>query len=216
MNSLDKLREILPWELKSSLESLDLERFLDYWRHAYGEIFEVIETSDAAIRRAYQREAMALPPAKRNKDRSEGGRDAAIWFSILDFLEQNPDQHVYFVTDNTSDFGDGTTYPYPMNEDIRGLENRLTRLDNFAQVVSKFTQEVSGKDAETAAAKLLASPSVRNGVAEAASGLSTLSGYTGLGDGDAVLVRPWTSRPGVTSYVFRAGNRLRVLCSSKR
>ncbi|MCI3277023.1 PIN domain-containing protein [Streptomyces cylindrosporus] len=185
VNSLDKLREILPWELKSSLESLDLERFLDYWRQAYGEIFEVIETSDAAIRRAYQREAMALPPAKRNKDRSEGGRDAAIWFSILDFLEQNPDQHAYFVTDNTSDFGDGTTYPYPMNEDIRGLENRLTRLKDFAQVVSQFTQEVSGKDAEAAAAKLLASPSVRNGVAEAASGLSTLTGYTGLGDADA-------------------------------
>ncbi|WP_432197683.1 PIN domain-containing protein [Streptomyces sp. bgisy027] len=185
LKSLEKLREILPWELKSSLEPVDLERLLDHWREAYGEIFEVIETSDTALRRAYQREAMALPPAKRSKDHSEGGRDAAIWFSILEFLEQNPDQHVYFVTNNTSDFGDGTAYRYPMNEDVRGLEDRLTLLKDFAQVVSEFTQEVSGKDAEDAAAQLLASPSVRNGVAEAARGLSTLTGYTGLDDGDA-------------------------------
>ncbi|MFZ3555881.1 PIN domain-containing protein [Streptomyces sp. BH055] len=185
LNSLDKLREVLPWELKSSVEALDLERMLDHWREVYGEIFEVIETSDAALRRAYQREAMALPPTKRSKDHSEGGRDAAIWFSILEFLERNPDQHVHFVTNNTSDFGDGTTYPYPMNEDVRDLDRRLTRLKDFAQVVSEFTQEVSGKDAEEAAAKLLASASVRNGVAEAARGMSTLTGYTGLGDGGA-------------------------------
>ncbi|WP_158102492.1 hypothetical protein [Streptomyces africanus] len=44
---------------------MDLERLLDYRRDAYREIFEVIETSDAAIRKGFQREAMALPPAKR-------------------------------------------------------------------------------------------------------------------------------------------------------
>ncbi|MGW5590971.1 PIN domain-containing protein [Streptomyces sp. NPDC003857] len=184
LNSLEKLQAVLPWELKSSLEPLDLERFLNHWREAYSEIFEVIETSEASLRRAYQREAMALPPAKRAKDHSEGGRDAAIWFSILEFLEQNPDQHVHFVTNNTNDFGDGTTYRYPMNDDVRGLEDRLTMLKDFAQVVSEFTEEVSGKEAEDAAAQLLASPSVRNGVAEAARALSTLTGYMGLGDGD--------------------------------
>ncbi|MGR3935314.1 PIN domain-containing protein [Streptomyces sp. BRA346] len=182
--ALATLRDLVPWELESSLESLDMERFLDYWRGVYEEIFEVIETSDAALRKGYQREAQALPPAKRSRDLSVGGRDVAIWFSILEFLEQNPEEHVYFVTNNTSDFGNGSSWPYPMNEDIRGLEDRLTLLTDFEQVVAQFTTEVSGKDAEDAAAELLASPSVRDGVAEAARGLSTPTGYAGLGDGD--------------------------------
>ncbi len=186
LNTLEKLRDILPWEPESSLEPLDLERFLDHWRKVYGEIFEVIETSDGAIRRAFQREAMALLPAKRGKDHSEGGRDAAIWFSVLEYLEQNPDQHVHFVTNNSKDFSDGTSYPYPLNEDIRGLEHRLTLLQDFDQVVSQFTEAVSGTDAEVAALELLKSPSVREGVAQAAAGLSTLTGFAGLGDGTVV------------------------------
>ncbi|MEV0912488.1 hypothetical protein [Streptomyces hokutonensis] len=32
LNTLEKLRDILPWELESSLEPLDLERYLDHWR----------------------------------------------------------------------------------------------------------------------------------------------------------------------------------------
>lgn len=181
LNTLAKLDAYLPWKPESSLEPLNLERLLDHWRDAYREIFEVIETSDAAIRRAFQREAMALPPTKRAKDHSEGGRDAAIWFSVLEFLEQNPDEHVWFVTDNSDDFGDGATYKYPMDEDIRGLEDRLHRLENFDQVVSRFTTEVSGADAEAAAAELLKSVAVRDRVAQTAMDLSSLTGF----------MRPW-------------------------
>ncbi|MFD4955205.1 hypothetical protein [Streptomyces sp. NPDC058451] len=142
---------------------------------------------------------MALPPAKPVKDHAEGGRDAAIWFSILDFLKQNPDEHVYFVTNNTKDFGDGSSYKYPMDEDVRGLEDRLTMLRDFAQVVSEFTTEVSGEEAEEAAAQVLASSAVRDGVAEAALGrLSTLTGYDGLGeDGAAERWFAWSGTPDV-------------------
>ncbi|MEV7068847.1 PIN domain-containing protein [Streptomyces collinus] len=198
LNSLAKLRDYLPWEPESSLEPLDLERLLDHWRDAYREIFEVIETSDAAIRRAFQREAMALPPAKRVKDHSEGGRDAAIWFSVLEFLEQNPDEQVWFVTNNSDDFGHGSAYRYPMNEDIRGLENRLTLLKDFDQVVSHFTKEVSGADAEAAAAELLKSASVRDRVAQTAMDLSSLTGFVGLGDGEtAEEWYAWLAQPEV-------------------
>ncbi|WUS95166.1 hypothetical protein OHA46_00040 [Streptomyces sp. NBC_00708] len=193
----------LPWEVKSSLEPLDLERLLEHWRGAYGEIFEVIETSGAVLRRAYQREAMALPPAKEVRDHAEGGHDAAIWFSILDFLKQNPDEHVYFLINNTKDFGDGSSYKYPMSEDIRGLEDRLTMLKDFAQVVSEFTTEVSGKVAEDAAAQLLAWSGVRDGIAESARGLSTLTGYDGLGDDGASRNWPRT-RSTVTSSRSRS------------
>jgi hypothetical protein len=198
LNSLAKLREFLPWEPESSLEPLDLERLLDHWRDAYGEIFEVVPTSDAAIRRGFQREAMALPPAKRAKDRSEGGRDAAIWFSVLEFLEQNPNEQVWFVTNNSSDFGDGSVYRYPMNEDVRGLEDRLTLLKDFDQVVSHFTKEVSGADAEAAAAELLKSAAVLDRVAQTAMDLSSLTGFVGLGDGEtAEEWYAWLAQPEV-------------------
>jgi hypothetical protein len=199
LNTLEKLRDVLPWEPENSLEPLDLERFLDHWRKVYGEIFEVIETSDGVIRRAFQREAMALPPTKRGKDHSEGGRDAAIWFSVLDFLEQNPDQHVHFVTNNSKDFTDGTGYPYPMNEDIRGMEHRLTLLQDFDQVVSQFTKEVSGTDAEAAAGELLRSLPVRERVSQTAvEVLSSPTGFAGLGAADAAVEwREWLASPEV-------------------
>ncbi|MFD3315807.1 PIN domain-containing protein [Streptomyces sp. NPDC058656] len=197
VNTIAKLRDILPWDLESSLETLDLERFLDHWRTIYSEIFEVIETSGEVARKALAREAMAIPPAKRAKDHSEGARDVAIWFSILEFLEQNPDEEVCFVTANTSDFGDGTTYPYPMNEDVRGLEKRLTRLTDFNEVVSRFTKEVSGKDAEDAARQLLKSKAVRERVAQTAvEALSSPAGFAGLGAADeAVEWREWLASP---------------------
>ncbi|MFD7555497.1 PIN domain-containing protein [Streptomyces sp. NPDC059835] len=198
LNSLAKLRAFLPWDPESSLEPLELERLLGHWRDAYSEIFEVIPTSDAAIRRGFQREAIALPPAKRVKDRSEGGRDAAIWFSVLEFLEQNPDEQVWFVTDNSSDFGDGSAYRYPMNEDVRGLEDRITLLKDFDQVVSHFTKEVSGADAEAAAVELLRSTSVRDRVAQTAMDLSSLTGFVGLGDGETTAEwYAWLAQPEV-------------------
>ncbi|MCX5115399.1 PIN domain-containing protein [Streptomyces sp. NBC_00378] len=199
VSTLERLRNVLPWELESSLEPLDLERFLDHWRGLYGEIFEVIETSGEVARKALAREAMALPPAKRAKDHSEGARDVAIWFSILEFLKKNPAESVCFVTNNTSDFGDGTVFPYPMNEDVRGLEDRLTRLTDFDQVVSQFTKEVSGKDAEVAAGELLKSLSVRGRVAQTAvEVLSSPTGFVGLGSTDAAVEwHEWLASPEV-------------------
>ncbi|MGW7177881.1 PIN domain-containing protein [Streptomyces xanthophaeus] len=197
VNTLAKLREALPWELKSSLEPLDLNRLVAHWRSAYEEIFEVIDISGDAARKALAREAMALPPAKATTDRSEGGRDAAVWFSIREYLEENPDEEVCFVTNNTKDFGDGATYPYPMNEDVRGLEGRLTRLTDFDAVVSKFAKEVSGRDAEAAAEELLRSLSVRDRVSRTAvEVLSSPVGFVGLDTAQAsVQWRQWLTSP---------------------
>lgn len=194
---LRKLQAELPWELQSSLEPLDLERLLNHWRGVYGKIFEVIETSGDVALRALAREAMALPPAKRAKDHSEGARDVAIWFSILEFLKANPDQHVCFVTDNSTDFGDGTLYPYPMDEDIQGMEDRLTRLADFNEVIARFTKDVSGQDAEAAADRLLRSMAIRSQVAETAVEiLSSATGFVGLGGVDGtVRWQAWVAAP---------------------
>ncbi|WP_158715204.1 PIN domain-containing protein [Kitasatospora phosalacinea] len=181
VKALEKLDAAVPWAVQSSLEPLDLERLLDHWRDAYGKIFEVIETSGDVARKALAREAMALPPAKRADDHSEGARDVAIWFSVLEFLRTNPQARVCLVTNNHTDFGDGTSYPYPMNEDVRGLEDRLSRLKGFTEVVSTFTTPVAGDDAVVAARALLESPPVRSRVAQSAEELlSAPLGFTGL------------------------------------
>ena len=197
VNVLNKLREVLPWALESSLEPLDLERFLGHWRDTYRDIFEVIDTSGDAACRALAREAMALPPAKRDKNQSAGARDAAIWFSILEFLRQNPQEQVCFVTANTNDFGDGSAYNYPMNEDVRGLEDRLTRLTDFGMVVSHFTTEVSGRDAETAADDLLKSSPIQSRLVQAAvEYLRSPIGFAGTDAfGNAVQWRSWMTLP---------------------
>ncbi|MFB8415298.1 PIN domain-containing protein [Streptomyces albidoflavus] len=198
VNTLAKLREVLPWELQSTLEPLDVERLMDHWRELYGEIFEVIETSGEVARRALAREALALPPAKRAKDHSEGARDVAIWFSILEFLEKNPEEQVCFVTNNTKDFGDGDTYPYPMNQDVAKLQNRLTRLSNFDDVVSTFTKTVSGKEAEETADQLLRSLPVRSRVAQTAvEVLASTTGFAGLGSTGSVEWHGWLASPEV-------------------
>lgn len=205
---VEKLQEVLPWELDSYLEPIDLERLLNHWRSAYKEIFEVIDTSGDSALKALAREAMALPPAKRSKDRSEGARDVAIWFSILEFLRENPEEHIYFVTDNTSDFGDGLTYKYPMNDDLRGLEDRLTRLANFDEVISRFTKEVSGGDAKIAAESLLSSAPIQSQLAQAAVEiLGSPAGFLGIDDnGTEVQWSKWVTSPemellGVTDAV---------------
>ncbi|WP_328380776.1 PIN domain-containing protein (plasmid) [Streptomyces sp. NBC_00440] len=201
LNALEKLRRAVPWELESTLEPIGVERFLDHWRSAYADVFEVIQTSGEVALKALAREAMALPPAKRSvdDDHSEGARDVAIWFSILEFLESNPDEHVYFVTNNTKDFGDGTVYKYPMNEDVRGLENRLTRLKDFNEVVATFATEVSGESAEAAAEELLRSGAMRDQVAQTAvEALDSEVGFPGLGASDAEIVwRTWLAAPAV-------------------
>lgn len=192
VNSLQKLEKVTPWPIKSSLEPFDLERVRDHWRSTYGEIFEVIETSGDVALKALAREAIALPPAKRAKDHSEGARDAAIWFSILEYLRENPEEDVCFVTDNTNDFGEGITYDYPMDEDVLGVEDRLTRLKNFDQVISRFSTEVSGDDAERAALNLLRSLPVQSRLIQASvEFLSTPSVFIGLGDTE--IEAQWSS-----------------------
>ncbi|MFF9982406.1 PIN domain-containing protein [Streptomyces erythrochromogenes] len=188
VKALEALRGAVTWELQSSLERLDLDRLMNHWRDAYTEIFEVIETSPEAMRKALTREALALPPAKRAKDHSEGARDVAIWLSILEFLKANPKEDVCFVTANTKDFGDGITYPYPMNEDVEGLANRLTRLKDFNAVISAFTKTVSGTAAEATAKELLQAPNARTRVAQAA--LEThqaAAGFAGLDAKDTTV-----------------------------
>ncbi|MFD3920254.1 PIN domain-containing protein [Streptomyces sp. NPDC058595] len=130
-----------PWPIRVPAPSLNLDRLTQYWSEKYGEIVSVVHASEGALREAFRREAMLLPPCKQveagNKDHKIGGRDAAIWLTAVEYARGHPDETVVFVSANTGDFGDGPPYPYPMDEDLAGLSN-FVHLTKFTEVISRF------------------------------------------------------------------------------
>ncbi|MFE9950249.1 PIN domain-containing protein [Streptomyces sp. NPDC005531] len=116
------------------------DRFAEYWRKQYSEIFHTIPTSQKALRAAVLREAACMKPAKVDKTKKSGGRDVAIWFSILEYLENNPTEDVFFVSANTTDFGAPDEWPFPLDLDLGDKEARVTHLLTFEGALEKFTQ----------------------------------------------------------------------------
>ncbi|MFC5643281.1 hypothetical protein [Kitasatospora cinereorecta] len=88
------------------------------------------------------------------------------------------------MTNNHTDFGDGTTYPYPMDQDLGDLADRLKQLTDFDEVVTAFTETVSSKQARTAAEAYLKSDRVTETIAQtAAELLRSPLGFPGTGEG---------------------------------
>jgi hypothetical protein len=71
-----------------------------------------------------------------------GGRDAAIWFTAVEYARAHPEEKVYFVSRNTKDFGDGTAYPYPVKGDLDGIADRFVHLTSLDQVVKEFAKPI--------------------------------------------------------------------------
>lgn len=47
---------------------------------------------------------------------------------------------------NTRDFGDGTSFPFPMNEDLEGIEDRFVLLTSLSEVVQQFAEATEVDD----------------------------------------------------------------------
>ncbi|MDH6570429.1 hypothetical protein M2160_005450 [Streptomyces sp. SAI-117] len=145
--AVDALRQATPGSLDVQIGDCDLERIREHWRSRWGSLVGLIPTPDEAVREALFREANCLPPCKESKNQKTGSRDAAIWLSAVDYAQENPDEVVYFVSANTKDFGDGTSYPYPMNEDIAGMTDRFFILTSMDEVASRFTEPAETDEA---------------------------------------------------------------------
>ncbi|WP_159106748.1 PIN domain-containing protein [Streptomyces rishiriensis] len=181
--ALQSLKGDTPWPLPT-LPAMDLPRIQDHWRRKYLDVVDVIPTSEATLKKALIREANVLPPCKRvasnERDGGQkiGGRDAAIWLTAVEYAREHPDETVYFVSENTKDFGDGSEYPYPMNQDLEGLEDRFVLLTNWYEVMEKFTQRTEDVY-EDAVRSLLSDPESLS-VIEAESGTRLRVPRTGL------------------------------------
>ncbi|MEU4986469.1 PIN domain-containing protein [Streptomyces sp. NPDC021969] len=145
-----------PHAVRAVAPPLNLSDFERMWRARYEEIAEVLPTSRETLMEALRREVNLLPPCKAVEVSQSGatvktgGRDAAIWLTAVEYARNHPDEKVYFVSRNTSDFGDGRTYPEPMQSDLDGLGDRFVHLTSLAEVVEQFatTTEVDESDVE--------------------------------------------------------------------
>ncbi|MET7720663.1 PIN domain-containing protein [Streptomyces mirabilis] len=140
------LRDNTPGPITTRLPAYEPEKVRQYWRDAFAAIVEVLPPSAWALQEAAFREANVLAPCKRlevkgvNKPVKTGSRDAAIWLTAVEYAREHPDETVYFVSKNTDDFGDGSSYKVPMSTDLQGLEDRFKHYTSLDPVVDQFTQ----------------------------------------------------------------------------
>ncbi|MGW9373849.1 PIN domain-containing protein [Streptomyces xanthophaeus] len=117
--------------------------FADHWREQYSDVFGTIPTKESALKAAVLREAACMRPAKMEKNNKSGGRDVAVWFSILDYMEKNPKTQISFVTNNTSDFGEPDTWPFPLNVDLGTKSDQIKQFPSLQEVLRNLTKEVT-------------------------------------------------------------------------
>ncbi|MFF5090317.1 PIN domain-containing protein [Streptomyces niveus] len=172
LEAVNTLRRATPWADIVHPKRFDDEHVRKHWRARYSEVTEVIETSASAYQMAMFRETNLLAPCKtvnRGKNKT-GARDAAIWLTAVEYARNHPTETVYFVSNNTEDFGDGTSFPSPMDKDLRGLEDRFFLFTSLDGVLTKFATEVDAKVEDVQA--LLSTDESHGAVLEAARGAS--------------------------------------------
>ncbi|MGW9196990.1 PIN domain-containing protein [Micromonospora chersina] len=141
-SSLNELKGHVPWGGVPSLGQVDTERHRTHWRNMYRQMVEVIEPSVEVLRAALFRESNVLAPCKRvgQKGDKTGSRDAAIWLTAIEYARDHEDETVYFVSENTKDFGDGTEYLEPMKSDLASMEDRFSHFTALDAVVERFAK----------------------------------------------------------------------------
>ncbi|WP_171114552.1 MULTISPECIES: PIN domain-containing protein [unclassified Streptomyces] len=172
LEAVDTLRKATPWADIVHPKRFDDEHVRKHWRARYSEIADVIQTPASAYQMAMFRETNLLAPCKtvNNGKNKTGARDAAIWLTAVEYARKHPKETVYFVSNNTEDFGDGTSFPSPMDKDLRGLENRFFLFTSLDGVLKKFATEVDAEVEDVQA--LLDTEESHTAVLEAARGAS--------------------------------------------
>lgn len=142
--AMDALRKATPWGDIAGPREHDTERVRRHWRERYGEIADVIQTSPTAYQTAMFRETNLMAPCKtvNSGKHKTGARDAAIWLTAVEYARDHPEETVYFVSNNTEDFGDGTSFPAPMDEDLKGMEDRFFLFTSLDGVLEKFATDI--------------------------------------------------------------------------
>ncbi|QCD58505.1 hypothetical protein CEB94_29385 [Streptomyces hawaiiensis] len=155
-----------PWKPRYQVEKPDVERVRKHWTAAFGTLVETLPPSPAAMQAAFFREANALPPCKKQGRNKTGTRDAVIWLSAIEYAREHREETVCFVSGNTTDFGKGSGYPPPMDQDVADLGDRFIHFTKLDEVIERFTKRTETD--EVLAAEILGSRTVLISMGEAA------------------------------------------------
>ncbi|WP_327345974.1 PIN domain-containing protein [Streptomyces europaeiscabiei] len=148
LDAVTALDKATPWAKVALPVKASPEMVRGYWRKRYTELAEPLQTSLTAYEQALFREANLLAPCKTiNSGKAKtGARDAAIWLTAVEYAREHPQESVYFVT-NDSDFLDhSTSLRHPLDEDLKGLEQRFVLFTSLDDVVSKFATEIEAPE----------------------------------------------------------------------
>ncbi|MEU7093012.1 PIN domain-containing protein [Kitasatospora aureofaciens] len=166
--ALNALRRASPWGGIPEAFEANPEKVRAHWRDRYAEVAEVIKTSAHAYQQALFREANLLAPCKpvNSGKNKTGARDAAIWLTAVEYAREHPAETVYFVSNNTEDFGDGSASKPLLAEDIADIADRFILYTSLGDVLTKFGRETS-VDADEVK-QLLSERDVLGSIAQAA------------------------------------------------
>lgn len=145
----------------------DRDERLNLWREQLLETLALLPLDPADAVAAFQREVAGVPPARKRipKKPGVGGRDAAIWLSILRDHQQR-DETGYFVTKNTSDFLEKDGLKARLQEDVAALSHDLcvhSSIEVLREAVGTSASEIE-VDAKTVTRRGL--DAVRRGLRE--------------------------------------------------
>ncbi|MFB8347932.1 PIN domain-containing protein [Streptomyces niveus] len=194
-----KLKAATPWAPVPLPRRVPPEVVRGHWRGRYAEIVGTLPTSPSAYEQALFREANLLAPCKtvNSGKHKTGARDAAIWLTAVEYARAHPLEPVYFVSNNTEDFGDGKSFQSPMREDLQGLEDRFVLFTSLDGVLTKFAAESPVSEGELTSLLELDENLVN--VARMAKGAARRGRGTVIdpvdGEWRDVVVRRWVSDP---------------------
>ncbi|MBK3557201.1 DUF4935 domain-containing protein [Streptomyces sp. MBT56] len=121
----------------------------DLWDARLRELVDVIPTDATILAEALQREANQRPPAGTKKGIKTGARDVAIWLTAIEYAHGHPEETVYFISGNTSDFTDGkTVYPAPMDTDRERAGPNFFHLTALSDLLEQLAPAVDVKSEE--------------------------------------------------------------------
>ncbi|MGJ5800448.1 PIN domain-containing protein [Streptomyces europaeiscabiei] len=150
--------------------TVDVDAVIDDYRSRLEVVIkEVIKTPEAAAREALIREAERRAPAETRWDSKpgRGGRDVAIWLTVVDSAARNRRENYYFVSEDRAFGGDSGLAPdlvrelkdYPSGE-VRNLKY-FPRVEGLLSHLAGEVAEFPGEP------KISASRLVASAVAEA-------------------------------------------------
>jgi hypothetical protein len=143
--------------------SLDHDDLMRQYREALARVVpQVLPTPDRASREALIREAWRKAPAYTRWDSGpgKGGRDVAIWLTVLDFAAKNPGKTVHFISEDKAAFGGSSGLNVDLRQEIEEWPGgALTNL-RYHATVSDFLAETAADPVAAPTAEYVGSSSV--------------------------------------------------------